>query len=150
MTSGLARGFRALVAVMFFLTTLSPALAANQAVPPVSISPLVSSLQMLFGLGVVLAAIAATAWLLRRLAPGQVGSAENMRVVAAVAVGPKERVVLVDVGDTRLVLGVAPGLVTRLHEMPRPDDADSQQPPLTITPVVSRFKEMLAARKGIK
>lgn len=150
MTSALARGFRAFVAVTIFLITSSPALAADQAVPPISVSPLVNSLQMLFGLGVVLAAIAVTAWLLRRLAPGQVGGVGDLRVVAAVAVGPKERVVLVDVGDTRLVLGVAPGLVTRLHEMPRPDDADSQLAPSLTDPVVSKFKDLLALRGGAK
>jgi flagellar protein FliO/FliZ len=34
-------------------------------------------------------------------------------------VGPKERVVVVEVGETWLVVGVAPGQVTALHNMPR-------------------------------
>lgn len=150
MTPALVRGFRALAAAAIFLAISNPVSAADQAVQPIAVSPLASSLQMLLGLGVVLAAIAATAWLLRRLAPGQVGSAGDLRVVAAVAVGPKERVVLVDVGDTRLVLGVAPGSVTRLHEMPRPDDAGSQSEASLTAPAVSRFKELLAARKASK
>lgn len=150
MTSALARGLRALAAAVIFPATSGLVSAADSAVQPIAVSPLASSLQMLFGLGLVLAAIAATAWLLRRLAPGQVGSAGSMRVVAAVAVGPKERVVLVDIGDTRLVLGVAPGSVTRLHEMPRPDDAGAQPQPSLTAPAVSRFKKLLAARKGAR
>ena len=88
--------------------------------PTPAATSIASLLQVLFGLGLVLGAIAGTAWLLRRLAPGQISAAGSLRVVGGVAVGPKERVVLVDVGDTRLVLGVAPGHVSTLHQMPRP------------------------------
>lgn len=101
---------------------------------------------MLLALGIVLGAIAATAWVLRRMAPGQAGGAGNLRVVAAVAVGPKERVVLVDVGATRLVLGVAAGQVNLLHEMPRPAVDDIQQSIPTLPPFVEKLKEMMAAR----
>lgn len=101
---------------------------------------------MLLGLGIVLVAIACTVWLLRRLTPGQIGSATNLKVVAAVAVGPKERVVLVDVGDQRMVLGVAPGQVTKLAEMPRPTMEDT--PPVTIPPFVSKLKEMVTKRRS--
>ncbi|MCX7628585.1 MAG: flagellar biosynthetic protein FliO [Methylophilaceae bacterium] len=127
------------------LFPLTEAWATDRAQPVVS--PWVSSLQMLLGLGLVLALIAATAWLLRRLAPGQVAGRGDLRVVAAVAVGPKERVVLVDVGETRLVLGVAPGSVTRLHEMPRPAQPDHPAQSSITPPMVSKFKEILAARK---
>ncbi len=101
---------------------------------------------MLFGLGIVLAAIGGTAWVLRRLAPGQVGNAGDLHVVAAVAVGPKERVVLVDVGDTRLVLGVAQGQVGLLHEMPRPANADLPRNVPLEMPFIDKLKELLAKR----
>ncbi len=114
-------------------------------VPPTSFASL---LQVLFGLGMVLAAIAATAWLLKRLSPGQVSSSGALRVVGGVAVGPKERVVLVDVGETRLVLGVAPGHVSTLLQIPRPVEAVAQNP----DPVASQFYDRLKAlmdRKGV-
>ncbi|GBG12570.1 flagellar protein FliO/FliZ [Novimethylophilus kurashikiensis] len=113
-------------------------------------SPVAGTLQMLLGLGIVLAAIAGTAWLLRRMAPGQVGGAGNLRVVAGVAVGPKERVVLVDVGETRLVLGVATGQVNLLHQMPRPDDADQASAYPAMPPFVEKLKEYMAARQERK
>jgi flagellar protein FliO/FliZ len=101
----------------------------------------VGFMQVLLGLGLVLAAIAATAWLLKRLGPGQVSASGSLRVVGGVAIGPKERVVLVDVGDTRLVLGVSPGHVSTLHQMPRP--LDEAAPP--IEPIVSIFQDKLKA-----
>jgi flagellar protein FliO/FliZ len=74
--------------------------------------------QVVLALALVLGAIAGSAWLVRRLGAGQHG-AGGLRVVGGVAVGPKERVALVEVGDTWLLVGVAPGRVNALHVMPR-------------------------------
>lgn len=85
-------------------------------------------LQVLFGLGMVLAAVAGTAWLLRRFSPGQIGAGGVVKVIGGVAVGPKERLVLVEIGETWLVLGVAPGRVNALHTLPRPDGGGGVPP----------------------
>lgn len=109
-------------------------------------SPIASAFQMLFGLGVVLLLIAGMAWMLKKFTPGQVGSHGDLRVVSAVAVGAKERVVLVDVGDTRLVLGVAPGNVVKLLEMSRTDKTEQvadNEPPKSF---VMKLKEVIARR----
>ena len=77
-----------------------------------------SVLQMLFGLAVVIALRFACLWLSRRLSAPRGGGAA-IKVLGAAAVGPRERVVLVELGEQVLVLGVAPGSVTRLHDMKR-------------------------------
>ena len=74
---------------------------------------------MLLGLAVVLAMIVAGAWLMKRLAAQRSGSAGAIRVIAGTAVGPRERVVLLEIADTWLVVGVAPGRVNALHTLPR-------------------------------
>ncbi len=126
------------VLLMAFCATSTHAADASPTVT--ATSSVVSLLQVMFGLGLVLAAIAGTAWLLKRLGPGQSSDVGALRVVAGVAVGPKERVVLVDVGDTRLVLGVAPGHVSTLHQMPRPAGDDVRT---SIEPVTTVFQEKL-------
>lgn len=146
MISAWARDRHAACAALLLAFSPLLAMAAEPASPPPIASPLASALQMLLGLGIVLVAIACTVWLLRRLTPGQLGSVSGLRVVAAVAVGPKERVVLVDVGDQRLVLGVAPGQVTKLTEMPRPAVEDAL--PAAVPPFVGKLKDMLAKRRG--
>ncbi len=110
------------------LTASLPAAAqqvASQTVPGLPDSPIsfAGLLQALFGLLVVLALIAALAWLFRRLPLGAGAMGGAVRVLGGVALGTRERLVLVEVGETWLVLGVAPGQVNTLHTMPRPADA---------------------------
>jgi flagellar protein FliO/FliZ len=106
--------------VLLYLVSTS-ILAAPPQTPPLPSSPvsLGGVLQVLFGLAIVLGTVAATAWLLKRLAPGQVSAGGAIKLIGGIAVGPKERVVVVEVGETWLVVGVAPGQVTALHNMPR-------------------------------
>ena len=75
--------------------------------------------QVVLGLGFVLALMGALAWLLRRLGGGQQGGSGAIKIIGGSAVGQRERVVLVEVADTWLVIGVAPGHVTALHSMPK-------------------------------
>ena len=81
--------------------------------------PLGAMLQSFFALLLVLGVIAGAAWLLKRTQRLHGTSNNVLKNVSAVAVGPKERVVVVEVGDTWLVLGVAPGQVQALHTRPR-------------------------------
>nr|WP_082716505.1 flagellar biosynthetic protein FliO [Burkholderia sp. BDU5] len=75
-------------------------------------------LQTLVGLAIVIGLVFGCAWLARRFGfqPSRRGGA--LKVVASVAVGGKESATVVEIGDTWLVLGVAPGNVRLLHTLP--------------------------------
>ena len=92
--------------------------------------PVLGVAQMVVGLAFVLGLIVLASWLLRRFGGGSTSSGSLIRVVTAASVGPRERVVLVEIHDTWLVLGVAPGTVSTLHQLPRqeltPADAQPQ------------------------
>lgn len=90
------------------------------ATPPAPIVSAGSLLQVGAALMLVLIVVAAVAWLMKRLNPNQTTSGGAIRVVGATAVGQRERVVLVEVDATWLVIGVAPGHVTALHSMAKP------------------------------
>lgn len=60
-------------------------------------------------------------WLLKRFGPGHMAAGQTLKVVASRAVGAKERVVVLELEDTWLVLGVGGGKVTKLHERPAPE-----------------------------
>lgn len=90
--------------------------------------------QTLLLLVLLIAALAALPWLIRRLQQqraGQLGQAAGAsRVLSAVAVGPQQRVVTVEVGTaqqrTLLVLGVTAQSINCLHVLPAaPADAGS-------------------------
>lgn len=78
-----------------------------------------SALQMVLGLIAVLALLLGALWLLKRISEPRGSVAGLMRVVAGVAVGSRERVVILELGNSWLVLGVAPGQVSTLAEIPR-------------------------------
>jgi flagellar protein FliO/FliZ len=128
---------------------LLPMLAHAQAAPAQDIGG--SLVQLVLGLGLVLALLFASLWLLKRLSAPRGEAAGTMRVISGIAVGARERVVVVEVGGNWLVLGVAPGRVTALAEMPR-----GQLPPTpaaTGTPAVtrdfaSRLRQMLDRRNA--
>ncbi len=84
---------------------------------------------MMLGLVVVLGLLLGTLWLLKRISQPNGSVAGLMRVVAGVSVGPRERVVILELGNSWLVLGVSPGQVSTLAEIPRQEVPTSPQAP---------------------
>lgn len=75
--------------------------------------------KLAFALLVIVGLILLSAWLLRRLGhTGLGGAGQPMKIIAGKAVGPKEKIVIVEVESTWLVLGVTAGGISKLHEMP--------------------------------
>jgi flagellar protein FliO/FliZ len=98
--------------------------AFAHAAPPVAATePAVSAagglLQVFVGLVAVLLLIAATAWLAKRLGVSRGGASSLLQVVSSASVGTRERVVVVEVGGSWLVVGVAPGSVNALMTLPK-------------------------------
>jgi flagellar protein FliO/FliZ len=98
--------------------------AAPQVAERVATPSAGSLAQVTLSLVLVLAAVFAAAWLVRRLKTfGRFGSGP-IEIVADVSLGTKERAVLVQVGGKQLLLGVAPGRVTTLHVLEEPVTSD--------------------------
>lgn len=76
--------------------------------------------QLMLGLLVVVGLIFALAWLLRRMQ--QVGPRGNqaIKLVASQALGPRDRLLLVQVGSEQILLGINPGRITPLHVLKEP------------------------------
>lgn len=86
-----------------------------------------SMLTVLLSLALILGGFIAVAWLARRYLPGM-GVQGAVRVVGTTPVGARERVVVVEVDNTWLLLGVGGGNVRLLHTLPRPDEPGKLQP----------------------
>ncbi len=83
--------------------------------PPAPIFTTENMLQIVSSLFLVLIVIGGLAWILKRFGIGTTTSSGPIKVIATTGVGQRERVVLVEIENTRLVLGVAPGRVSILH-----------------------------------
>lgn len=102
-------------------------------------------LQVLLSLGLVLLAIFALAWASRRVHQLR-GDMAALRVCGGIAVGPKERVVVLRAGDTCLLLGVTPGAVQTLHTFDHvPEWVDASVPPPAFA---TRLAEALRGRSA--
>jgi flagellar protein FliO/FliZ len=100
--------------------------AAVAAAPPAGGGSALSAgsvVQVVVGLAVVLALVGAAAWLLKRYSGLRGTGSGLIRIVGGAAVGQRERIVLVEIGGTWLLVGVAPGQVRALHTMPRTESA---------------------------
>lgn len=96
--------------------------ATNANVPALAVEPLASGSLAKLGLGlfVVVVLIVGMAWVMRRMG-GMPGTATGaLRVLGGLSMGTRERVVLIQVGETQLLLGVAPGRVQTLHVLEQP------------------------------
>lgn len=77
-------------------------------------------LQFFAGLGLVLLCIVVLAWIMKRAGGLQSSARGALKIVDGIALSARERVVLVQVGDQQVLLGVAPGRVNRVHVLDEP------------------------------
>lgn len=115
----------------------------NYTPPPASVISTGSLFQVIFSLLLVLGAVVLVAWILKRINLPQQGAGGTLKVISGIAVGQRERIVLVEVNDTWLVVGVAPGQVRTLHTLPK--QTGSPSAPLTenIATDDNKFKQWL-------
>lgn len=108
--------------------------------------------QVTLSLLLVLAAVFAAAWVVRRMRGFGKFSSGALHIVTEISVGTKERAVLVQVGNQQLLLGVAPGRVTTLHVLPEPVSTQPAVPVSTAdgsTPNNVDFKAILKRSLGL-
>lgn len=102
---------------------------ADAASPPAPQGPGFGDLlQMALSLIVVIAFILALTWVLGRVRGAPRHASGSMSVLAEVAVGPKERVVLVRVGESQALVGVGATGVSSLQLLATPVKIAAAEP----------------------
>lgn len=94
---------------------IASSVTVGSAVPSLGVGAV---LQTLVGLAVVIGLVFGCAWLARRFGFQPARRGGPLKVVSSVGLGAKESATIVEIGDTWLVLGVAPGNVRLLHTLP--------------------------------
>lgn len=109
---------------LFLLLNLPlPALAAETTASPTPMagSNLAGQLgQMLLGLLLVIGLIFALAWLLRRVQQLTPRTGQVIKLLATQPLGPRDRLVLVQVGNEQILLGLSAGRIAPLHVLKEP------------------------------
>jgi len=126
-----------------------PAIVTAQAGVPATPPPAPSAAGHLggavFALVLVVGLILALSWLARRV-PGLGGGGgvhPALRIVGSLALGPRDRLVVVAVGETQLLLGVGAGGTRTLHTLDQPL-------PATVAKSAPAFAQLLAQHFGKK
>jgi len=122
-----------------------PVADAESKVAPVSSGLLESSqvsgqiMQLVFGLLLVIGLIFLLAWLVRRVQqklPVK-GSQQAISLLASQALGPRDRLLLVQVGKEQILLGLTPGSIVPLHVLEEPVEVQATE---------GQFSSVLAQR----
>ncbi len=93
----------------------------------------------------MLAAIVLVAWLLKRVNATQLGAGNQLKVLGSVALGQRERIVLVEVRDTWLVVGVGPGQIRNLHTLQKQELPDGGGQSASTLSTENKFAKLLTA-----
>ena len=144
----LARRFYSLIAVIPAALAAGAVQAAEQQPAAALPSTTGSIFTMLLGLIAVLALMVGIAWLFKRsgLAPSTNGNAVA-KIIGGVSVGTRERVMVIEVADQWIVVGVAPGRVNTLATMPRQEHVAASSPTAS-THFASWLKQTIDKRNG--
>ena len=96
------------------LAVYARANAAESAPPTVSSGTYV---QAGLALALIVSLLFGAAWLAKKLVGGKKFGQGDMKIVGGVVLGQRERIVLLEVGDQWLVIGIVPGQIRTLHRM---------------------------------
>jgi flagellar protein FliO/FliZ len=106
------------------------------------------AVEVMLALALVVGLIALLAWAARRMRRFGVGGGQRIQVLGDQAVGPKERCVLVRVGDTDILVGVAAGEVRALHVFPAGANTEAPPAPPSKAGQLPNFKDLLMRSLG--
>lgn len=105
-----------------------PALAAEPAASMSSTDMGAQLSKLLLGLLLVVGLIFLLAWLLRRVQQINPRGTQAIKLVSSQALGPRERLVLVQVGSEQVLIGLSAGRITPLHVLKEPVHLPDSEP----------------------
>jgi flagellar protein FliO/FliZ len=118
--------------IQFCASTLYAATDKSASPPNPSVADPVSFgdfAQVFLGLAIIVIAIFAMAWVIKRT--GYVNTRANgqLKVIGGLTLTQRERLLLVQVGKKQLLIGVAPGRISTLHELDENIDLNAEEKP---------------------
>ncbi len=142
--------WRQIACLLLALPVSVPLQAADRAPSPIGMAGEIMDgafmLQFVVGLAIVLVSIVGLAWLMKRAGGLRSSAQGTLRVIDGIALSARERIVLVQVGDTQVLLGVAPGRVNRVHVLDEKVSPEAQVKPAPVN-FAERLKHVMGGEK---
>ena len=125
----------------------SQSLFAKEQTTTLASSPVTTGvlLETLLGLIVVLVIIAFLAWLLRKSGQFQSSSSGDLFIISSLALGPRERAVLLQVGEQQLLVGVTSQHIQTLHILEK--NIESKKSTKVAPHFAERLQQMMQQRR---
>lgn len=124
--------------------------AAGPVTPAAAPSAVGSLLQTVLALAVVLGLLVGLAWLLKRFGPRHITGGTTVKLVGALSVGARERILVIEVGEQWIVVGASPGRMNALSTMPRQETPEGPDATTTVPTAnfAEWFKQTIDKRNG--
>ena len=125
----------------------APALAQSQLDSP-ALEPL--STPYLFkltgGLLLVVVVILVFAWLVKKFNLNQQSQNGLIKIIAGLSIGTRDRIVLLQIGEEQILVGLTPGRIEKLHTLSQPLDAPEGQ--LASSSFAEKFNRVMGDRES--
>ena len=80
-------------------------------------------------MGFILLLIFALAWMMKKMQLTQNSQNGLINIVAAISVGQRDRIALIQVGEEQILVGLTPGKIEKLHQLKQPIKLPQQDAP---------------------
>ena len=107
-------------------------------------------MQLVLGLIVVVLCIIALAWFAKKMNGFQSVTDDSLKMISSMSMGTRERIVLLQVGEEQILVGVSPGRINKLHVLDKPiEKVVGNQGRATGKNFSDKFKTMMADAKSV-
>ncbi len=113
-----------------------------------AISPATGLLQIFLGLIAVLTLMGVAAWFFKKIGPVNTGNKIPVKIVGGVSVGNRERIMVVEVADQWIVVGVTASQINTLSTMPRQEKLVEEQQSTTAENHFSTWLKRTMAKRS--
>ncbi|MFC5398158.1 flagellar biosynthetic protein FliO [Undibacterium jejuense] len=121
-------------AAFLFICASPPSSAADTS----AVNSGVGFLQITGALVFILLVMFGSAWLLKRIGPVAAGNKLPLKIIGGINVGTRERVLVVEIDEQWMILGVTANNISNLGNIPKRD-----LPPTTQSPAAGAFQDWL-------
>jgi flagellar protein FliO/FliZ len=98
------------------------------------------------GLLLVVVVILVFAWLVKKFNLNQQSQNGLIKIIAGLSIGTRDRIVLLQIGEEQILVGLTPGRIEKLHTLSQPLDAPEAQ--LASSSFAEKFNRVMGERES--